>query len=238
MQRDINPTSKVTAIAIVALSAAQASGQTPAAPEQEAPLEAPAPPPPMPPLPDVAPPVGAASAESAVAPPASPSPPPPFRAPDGYRGAPPPTSPTPPPSSGGDDPGRGWGTAGQTGWRTVTEPNLSLVLAGAVTFGTSYLAGVAAAAGAAFDNESAYLTLPLAGPWATLAERDYGTPLSLGAGDYAAAIGLLLGGLAQLTGSALFVAGFVAEDESRVADVAIAPIAVDGGQGAGLSGRF
>jgi hypothetical protein len=95
------------------------------------------------------------------------------------------------------------------GYELKTRARRGLVIAGAVTFGSTYVAsalfgGAFLAEGGDVGSMFGPLLIPIAGPFVTI-----GTSESEGIGTFL----LVLDGVFQAAGGALFVAGFLAEEE-------------------------
>lgn len=109
------------------------------------------------------------------------------------------------------------GQAIPPGYHLETRARRGLVIGGAVTFGVTYLLS-AFVASIAMDSgggdEFGPLLIPVAGPFVTV-----GTAESEGSGTFA----LVLDGLAQAGGVAMFVAGLVSEEEYLLRNDAAVP---------------
>ncbi len=95
-----------------------------------------------------------------------------------------------------DPPTAHYGLPGPEMARTV--PEWRAVNGGLVLFGASYAGAIGGAAASDFRSDTAWLAVPVFGPWISIAR---GTTLN--------AWGLSLDGLAQLGGATLVAAGFV-----------------------------
>jgi hypothetical protein len=123
------------------------------------------------------------------------------------------------------------------GYVEDTKIRKGLVIAGASTFGALYLLSVAVATSAqddlSDDEELAPLFIPVAGPFVTMATAD---PVALGT------VALILDGVGQSTGVALFIAGLAARKRvwlrSDVANVTVAPLATRSGGGLSVVGEM
>ena len=90
-------------------------------------------------------------------------------------------------------------------------PRTGLLIAGAATFGPSYLFSVIAAGGDSADNQRPWLYVPIAGPFVYLARRERcpGHPPSECVDDFVTPMTFGLFGAAQVVGTALFASGYV-----------------------------
>jgi hypothetical protein len=258
-------------LGIAAISAAVLLCDVSAAQSDDAPLEPPGAPPAAAP-PAAAPPAAAppAAAPPAAAPPGQPpygsppygappgqpgyGPPPPGYGPPGQPGAhpypPPGYYPYPPPyyyPPGGTYPDLrprtipyNEGDAPPAGYRLDTRMMRGLIIAGATTFGSLYL--LSAAVGSAFLEDSrnndghAPLFIPVVGPFITI-----GTANPSPMGTFA----LVIDGLGQAAGVAMFVAGLTVKTKIWVregkGEISVAPIVAAGPgglPGVGFEGRF
>ncbi len=110
-----------------------------------------------------------------------------------------------------------------------------LVIAGAVTFGSTYVISAAIAAGFLDDNngdDMVPLFIPVAGPFVAIGTADT-SPIATTA--------LIIDGLAQAAGVALFVVGLT--DEEKIwkrndLTMRVAPMPLANGGGAALIGEF
>lgn len=124
------------------------------------------------------------------------------------------------------------------------------VIAGSIVFGVAYTLGLSIAGGNNFSNQSGWLALPVAGPWLALAQRrdscssnsTFGGCVDSAIGGAWARTGLVMDGLAQATGAALFIWGVTSHTRRLVRDdvarVEILPTTVGSGYGVGAFGRF
>lgn len=131
----------------------------------------------------------------------------------------------------------------------MTEPIYPMVIVGAATLGGAWFISAMVATAVEQDNETEWLYIPLAGPWVTLAARDYAgndcasqysyfTCTSARAEDTYAAVGLVLDGVIQAGALAVFIAGLAVERERLVPAYSVAPLSVPGGGGLQLIGSF
>jgi hypothetical protein len=214
-----------SAAVVAATLTAAASAQAQGAPAAQ-------PPPPPPP---------SAAAQPAAQPPPPPPPPPGYGPPPAGYG-PPPAGYGPPPAGYGPPPsyypppgseyppvgpkkmGYEEGQPIPPGYHLETRARRGLIIAGAVTFGVTYLlsaftASIAVDAGG--DEEFGPLFIPVAGPFVTI-----GTAEAEGTGTFA----LVLDGVAQAGGVAMFIAGLATEEQyllrNDVASVKVAPMMV------------
>ncbi|KYF98911.1 hypothetical protein BE17_11165 [Sorangium cellulosum] len=132
---------------------------------------------------------------------------------------------------------------GQTvpeGYRVEGRARRGLVIAGAVTFGVTYIlsamVGLVAEAGdrASGGSGAAYMPLyiPLAGPFVTI-----GTAEAKGGGVFM----LMVDGLAQVGGVAMFIGGLAAPEKKLVRNdvsLSVKPIVTADTLGLGLSGSL
>jgi hypothetical protein len=218
---------------VLSWSLVASAQQVPPAPEPSAPE----PSVPEPAAPEPAPTTGW---ESAPAEPAPPSPAPPAY-PPGY---PPPYYPPAPRP-------RGYGVIGTapsapTRYRYEKQPNVALVATGAGLVGGFYVIDLIAVLIANFGNQTPWLAIPLAGPWITMAKRDWEScdepdaPQEFCFRDEARgfmAFFLVLSGIGQAAGAVTFIAGFAAGHTEAV-PVAIVPMSVPGGGGLSAVGHF
>jgi hypothetical protein len=189
-------------------------------------------------------------AATAVSPPLPPPPPPPSLPP------PPPPPPgaavAPPP---GPQPSQ-WhpGDPAPPGYHVEEQPRTGLVVAGALVLGIPYFFSVVTDLAANSNNATAWLLLPVAGPWITMGQRNYGcnpdqNNQSAGqafqcVGDVFAVMGLIVDGVMQAAGGALLLAGELATKPALVRNVRnedalhIVPMHLGSGVGAGVLGTF
>jgi hypothetical protein len=128
-----------------------------------------------------------------------------------------------------------------------------LVIGGIVAIGAPYISGLLIA-GAAMDfpNKSAFLAVPVAGPWLTLATRDTcedsGDVFDCTDDEIARRV-LLFDGIIQALGTALLVTGFtwtktvwlredLADNIQFMPGLNVARLPGDSPQGASVVGRF
>lgn len=248
------------ACATLILTALSGAGTAHAQPAQPAAQPAAQPPPPPPP-----PPAGT-GAEAQGQPGAQPPPPPP--PPPGY-GQPPPGYGQPPPGYGQPPPGYtyppgygpppgyypppGYGAEypplgpkrmpfeeGQPippGYRVETRARKGLIVGGAVTFGVLYLLSAFTASVAVDSGDSEEfgpLFIPVAGPFVTI-----GTAEAQGVGTFA----LVLDGVGQAGGVAMFIAGMVTEEKFLLrndqAKISVTPMMVgESSFGLGIRGAM
>jgi hypothetical protein len=135
------------------------------------------------------------------------------------------------------------------GYRLVDEPRRGLVLAGFIVAGIAYGIGIMAAVAADFKNSSAYMTIPIAGPWLTLGRRRYGDCSESSSaneglhciGDAIIVMGIIADGAVQVIGGSLLFAGYVARQTKLVRnDLAwsVGPRLVGSGYGFGARASF
>ena len=126
-------------------------------------------------------------------------------------------------------------------------PIKGLVISGAIVFGIPYVLGLSIASGADFDNQSAWLAVPVLGPWITLGAREHDCTVdpddSTCDVDNAGMRTLyVLDGLIQATGAALFIAGMASSRKrlvrQDVAQITVTPAKIGSGYGLGAFGRF
>lgn len=101
------------------------------------------------------------------------------------------------------------------------------IIAGSIVFGVPYVLGLLAASADDFPNQSGWLVVPVAGPWVTLVSRDDTCHDDFGGDDdvsyhYDCTDGvdtlLVLDGLMQATGAALFIWGVSSSKKVLVRD--------------------
>jgi hypothetical protein len=126
------------------------------------------------------------------------------------------------------------------GYHETTRARTGLVVGGAVLFGTTYLiSALTGAAGSDLSNCGCYgaLFVPGVGPFIELGQSTTATGSLL----------LVLDGVSQLGGIAMFIAGFAAPRTVLVRDdygssqgfhIALAPIVAPGRSGMGVVGTF
>jgi hypothetical protein len=135
--------------------------------------------------------------------------PPPATSPQEY--APPPGYALPPSYYGGPTVINDWDDQKPTpaGYHVRTKYRTGLIVAGAVTFGGLYvLTGITSAVLGAFNGDSSALGLvPIVGPFALVASNG---------GDAGLDFLLVLDGVAQVAGVAMFIAGFAAPTKTLV----------------------
>jgi hypothetical protein len=134
------------------------------------------------------------------------------------------------------------------GYRVVREPDYFALARGYASFGCIYSLGVAIAAGSDFANSSAYLLVPLVGPWITFGRRNHaecaeasGTDKSHCIGDRLLDVVLIIDGLAQVSTGLLVLAGHLAGRAKLVrTDLAwsAGPRRIGSGYGVGAIGSF
>lgn len=169
---------------------------------------------------------------------AQPAPPPP---------PPPPVVSAPPPSPSQWQPG----DPVPRGYHVEDQPRSGLVVAGAITLGIPYFFSAVAALSANSQNESAWLYMPVAGPWLTLGRRAYScnadatnqtTSQSLGCvADVFVVMGLIFDGIVQATGATLLLVGELATRPGLARDesaLRVVPMRLGTGAGAGVVGTF
>ncbi len=123
-----------------------------------------------------------------------------------------------------------------------------MIIAGAAAFGGAWFVSAMVATAVEQDNETEWLYIPLAGPWVTLAARDYAgngcrdTVLfecsKARSEDTYATVGLVLDGLIQAGGLAVFIAGLAVRRERSVPVFTVAPLPVQSGAGLQALGSF
>lgn len=128
------------------------------------------------------------------------------------------------------------------------EPLLDVIIAGSAIFTVGYGAGVAGAAYASFENSSGFLLVPVAGPWLTLATRNWCAGGGDDVGDTgcgyvngAVAVAFVIDGLVQAGGAATAIAGSVVKKRFLVRRDPFTVVPLDMGPGAhgiGVFGRF
>ena len=103
-----------------------------------------------------------------------------------------------------------------SGYRLVDRPATELITAGLVGLGISYATGVIIAASQGFDNGTALLALPIFGPYAAIATRQYDCEVDTVAAakkctaDETQIVTLMaVDGLAQTAGALVAVAGLM-----------------------------
>ena len=134
------------------------------------------------------------------------------------------------------------------GYRLREQKRRGLIIAGSIVTGIPWMISLTAATGADFENKSGYLIVPGIGPWLMLlaggaSDRSCGSDSVLceesRAGLRAA---LVLDGLVQSAGAAMFAAGFLFPRQRLVRQdvtVSIAPTTVaPGAYGLGAVGTF
>lgn len=137
------------------------------------------------------------------------------------------------------------------GYHVEDVPRSGLVKAGYIVTGVPYFFSVVAAVSSRAENESGWLVVPFAGPWVTMGRRNYGcdpdttsptTGQSLTCvADIFVVMGLIFDGIAQATGGALLLAGYVATKPGLVRNdetLRVLPIRVGSGMGLGAAGEF
>ncbi len=122
------------------------------------------------------------------------------------------------------------------GFTVRSRANKSLVIAGSITFGTTYLISLLTAAttlstDSSGGGEFAPLFVPVIGPFISI-----GTAHSEGAGTF----WLVFDGLAQAGGLTMFIAGFVMEDKylQRTNQASLKPEVLINPGGMNLKWRF
>ncbi len=198
----------------------------------------------------------AASAVAQTAPAgATPQPPPQQAPPPGYQGYPPPGAyPGYPPPGAYPPPAKPppkelayhEGMTIPQGYHLESTVRRGPVIAGAIVLGVPYVAGMATAAAANYANSSAWLAIPVAGPWLTLGIRNHTCPKNdagCDAGEFLARFFLVLDAIMQTTGGALFIWGVADKKERLVRDdvvriIGVAPTRIGSGYGVGLLGSF
>lgn len=224
-------------------AAAQAPAEA-APPAAAAPAPAPAPAPAQPPPAAAQPPPAAAPAPQGYPPPAGYYPPPYGYPPPGYY--PPPGQPPAPTDDRPKYLPYREGEPAPTGYYLEERARRGPIIAGAIVFGIPYALGLSIAAGADFDNQSGYLAIPVAGPWITMAARDecdddpndYDIDC---AGDSTLRTFLVLDGLMQATGAALFIWGVTSKTHRYVRNdvgLRLSPARVGKGYGFAAVGWF
>ncbi len=139
------------------------------------------------------------------------------------------------------------------GYVLTEEPRRGLVIGGVAVLGAAYISGLLATGVVLdFPNKTAFLAIPVAGPWITLAARDKKCDGNDGldcAGDELARRMLVIDGLVQAIGTGLIVTGFtwtksmwLREDLANVELIPSVNVAslpgVPTPQGMSLVGRF
>jgi hypothetical protein len=133
------------------------------------------------------------------------------------------------------------------GYRLVNEPIRGLVISGYITTGIAYGLGLMAAIAANFENSSAYMVVPIAGPWLTLGRRHRCTLSSSEGesyrcvGDFFVVLGLITDGVMQTIGGSLLLSGYLAGRTRSVrSDLAwsVGPRRVGSGYGLAASAAF
>lgn len=123
------------------------------------------------------------------------------------------------------------------GWHEETHPRMAPIVAGAVTFGVCYFAGVGGALSNA--NSSLYpmgFYMPIFGPWVELGFLAQAPGFDDDA-RIVANIGLVLDGIAQALGLGLMIYGVAAAKHVRVPNVMPVPL-VGAVNGIGLAATF
>lgn len=220
----------VGSFSIVTLLAASAVAQTAPTPAPSQPAPQPAAPPP------------ARTAAPQAPPPAAPPGYPPQGAYPAYPPPAPPAQPKKPPRllayhDGMDIP---------AGYHLETKMRKGPLIAGAVVLGVPYVLGLAIAAGANYQNKSAFLAIPAVGPWLTLGIRNHTcAPDDAGcdAGEALARTFLVLDAIMQTTGTGLLIWGIADQKDVLVRNdvvrvIGVAPTRVGSGYGLGLVGTF
>ncbi len=125
-------------------------------------------------------------------------------------------------------------------------------IGGAITFGVAYMMGITAASSYSFSNQSGWLALPLAGPFITMWTRENRCLSSSDTSSYPSTpceddkatvrMLLVLDGMAQVTGVALFAWGMSTTSKRLVRNdvtrLVVAPTRVGSGYGLGALGSF
>jgi hypothetical protein len=145
-------------------------------------------------------------------------------------------------------------TDGQTippGYRLVERNRRGLIIAGSVVTGVFWLFSVTGAVAADYEDKSGFLLLPALGPWLMLAAgggkdepcaQDEISAIS-SCGDRSALRAILvLDGIVQTAGAAMFVSGFAFPNRRLVRDdvtVGVVPVTLGrDGHGLGVVGTF
>lgn len=134
------------------------------------------------------------------------------------------------------------------GYRLREQNRRGLIIAGSIVTGIPWMISLTAATGADFDNKSGYLVVPGIGPWLMLlagggSDRDCGSNEFSICEESRAGLraALVLDGLVQSAGAAMFISGFVFPRKRLVRqDVTIgfAPTVAPGAYGLGAVGTF
>ncbi len=108
------------------------------------------------------------------------------------------------------------------GYRLRRQPRRGLLIAGAIVTGVPWVISVTAATGADFDNKSGFLLVPGVGPWLALLagagkDRDCGTEFC-NADKSGLRAALVLDGLVQSAGAAIFIIGIAVPRKRLVRD--------------------
>lgn len=126
-----------------------------------------------------------------------------------------------------------------------------LVTAGWIVTAIPYGAGLIAAAGSDFRNQSGWLAVPFAGPWLTMGRREYscgdsdenadGREGLSCVGDVFLVMGLIFDGVVQAAGGTMLLIGYTSPKTLLVRDDAklrLRPMHIGSGHGFGLDGSF
>lgn len=138
------------------------------------------------------------------------------------------------------------------GYRVIEQKRRGLIIAGSLTAGVPWALGVAAAAGANFEDKTGWLVVPVLGPWLMIAAGGANEDRSCGSFDTdesdcydnnAALRGVLaLDGLVQAAGAVMFACGMTIPRKRLIREdvtVSMLPSRVGrDGYGMGLVGSF
>lgn len=109
------------------------------------------------------------------------------------------------------------------GYRVVDRPATALTTAGLIGLGVSYAAGVIIGASQGFENGTAFLAIPVFGPYAAVGTREYECSVSTVAAAKRCTVGevqivtlIAVDGLAQTAGALIAIAGLVSGRQELV----------------------
>jgi hypothetical protein len=126
------------------------------------------------------------------------------------------------------------------GYRIEERTRRGPLIAGPIVFGVPYFIGLLASSAADYKNDSGWLVVPVIGPWATLAARrgcdsyDSDYPYDTEAECRSVRTLLIIDGVMQVTGAALFIWGLTSPKKVLVREDAWLPMPARIGSGYGL----
>lgn len=136
-----------------------------------------------------------------------------------------------------------------TGYHVEQQPRRGLVTAGALTLGIPWALGVAIASSRDFSNQSAWLVVPVLGPWFNIAARksettcDYDGDACYVVKDHSFQAMMIVDGLTQAAGAIMVIYGLASPKQVVTPDLPgrlhFAPATMGKlGYGGALSGEF